>query len=276
MKRAFLMDSLRYLNRQGIASHCCFWMLLGSLFSACATTPEKVPAEETPHYSYQQINAFPHDSNAFTQGLVFADGVLYESTGRYQQSSLRKVILATGEVQQQHDLAAEFFGEGLTIYQNKIIQLTWRAKKGFVYDKASFRVLEEFQYATEGWGLTHNGQYLIMSDGTALLHFLDPFTFEKIGELAVYDQDQPVTRLNELEYIEGEVWANVWQTDFIVRIALQTGQVLGWVNLEGLLPAEAQASSGVLNGIAYDSENQRLFVTGKFWPQLFEIEIFPQ
>jgi len=227
-----------------------------------------------PIYSYSIVNTYPHDPDAFTQGLVFEDGVLYEGTGLYRQSTLRRVELETGAILQIRELPDQFFGEGITIYGNKIIQLTWRSNVGFVYDKSSFELLEEFNYSTEGWGITHDGEYLIMSDGTSTLHLLDPQTFEKTGQLEVFDNDGPVTRLNELEYIQGEIYANVWQTDQIARIAPDTGRVIGWVELGGLLTAEDGSELvDVLNGIAYDTEADRLFVTGKLWPKLFEIEL---
>jgi glutamine cyclotransferase len=227
-----------------------------------------------PVYTYNIVNTYPHDRNAFTQGLVFEDGVLYEETGRFGHSTLRRVELETGDILQIRELSAQFFGEGITIYGNKIIQLTWQSNIGFVYDKNSFELLQEFNYSTEGWGITHDGERLIMSDGTSTLHFLDPQTFEEISQLEVFDNDGPVTRLNELEYVQGEIYANVWQTDRIARIAPETGRVIGWVDLGGLLTTEDRSETvDVLNGIAYDAETDRLFVTGKLWPKLFEIEL---
>jgi len=230
-----------------------------------------------PIYSYNIVNTYPHDRDAFTQGLVFENGVLYEGTGRlYGQSSLRRVELETGDILQIHELSDQFFGEGITIYGNRIVQLTWQSHIGFVYDKNSFELLQDFSYATEGWGITHDGTRLIMSDGTSTLHFLDPQTFEEIGDVEVFDDDGPVYRLNELEYIQGEIYANVWQTDLVARIAPETGRVVGWIDLEGLLSAEDRSEPVVvLNGIAYDADNDRLFVTGKLWPKLFEIELIP-
>jgi glutamine cyclotransferase len=227
-------------------------------------------------YTYDVLNAYPHDRNAYTQGLVFENGVLYEGTGRFGHSALCRVELETGEVLQIHELPAQFFGEGITICENKIIQLTWRSNVGFVYDKDSFELLQGFNYSTEGWGITHDGKRLIMSDGTSTLYFLDPQTFEEIGQLGVFDDDGPVNRLNELEYVQGEIYANVWQTNRIARIAPGTGQVTGWIKLGGLLSAEDRSEPvSVLNGIAYDAKNDRLFVTGKLWPKLFEIELIP-
>ncbi len=225
-------------------------------------------------YTYKVVNTYPHDRDAFTQGLAFENGVLYEGTGLRGHSTLRRVELETGDILQIRELPAQFFGEGVTIYGNKIIQLTWQSNVGFVYDKESFELLQEFNYPTEGWGITHDGKRLIMSDGTATLHFLDPETFEEIGGIEVLDRGSPVTRLNELEYVQGEIYANVWQTDLIARIAPLTGQVTAWIDLKGLLgPEDRSEPVDVLNGIAYDAENDRLFVTGKLWPKLFEIEL---
>jgi glutamine cyclotransferase len=227
------------------------------------------------HYTYNVVNVYPHDENAFTQGLIFEDGIMYESTGRYGQSTLRRVELETGNIIQFHALPDQFFGEGITIFDDKIIQLTWQSEKGFVYDKNSFDLLQEFTYQTEGWGITHNGSRLIMSDGTATLYFLDPETFQKIGQVEVYDEE-PVARLNELEYINGKVYANIWTEDKIAIINPQTGRVTGWIDLEGINEAENQNGSNVLNGIAYDAEDGRLFVTGKMWSKLYEIELVPK
>ncbi len=224
------------------------------------------------NYSYDITNVYPHDENAFTQGLVFEDGVLYESTGLYGQSTLRRVELDTGMVIQLYALPDQFFGEGITVFDDKIIQLTWRSNRGFVYDKHSFDLLQEFSYPTEGWGITHDGSSLIMSDGTATLYFLNPETFEKVNQIEVYDVD-PVTELNELEFINGEIYANIWKEDKIAIINPQSGHVTGWIDLEGIQDLENLDGSDVLNGIAYDAEEDRLFVTGKRWSQLFEINL---
>ena len=185
--------------------------------------------------------------------------------------------LETGHILQVRDLQAKYFGEGVTIYDNNIIQLTWQSNIGFVYDKESFELLREFSYSTEGWGITYDGEHLIMSDGTSTLRFLDPNTFSEISRIEVYEGDNPVTRLNELEYIKGEIYANVWMTDNIARISPETGQVTGWIDLKGLLtPEDYKQPVDVLNGIAFDKKNERLFVTGKLWPKLFEIELIPQ
>jgi len=226
------------------------------------------------HYTYRVINSFPHDPEALTQGLVFDNGTLFEGTGLYGKSTLRQVELETGVVLRSLSLASQYFGEGITIYKDQVIQLTWRSNTGFLYDKDSFELLQTFSYPTEGWGITHDGVRLIVSDGTSTLYFWDPVTFEEIGRIEVHDQDGPVTRLNELEYVRGEVFANVWHTDRIARINPHTGRVTGWINLKGLLDSEeGLESAGVLNGIAYDAENDRLFVTGKRWPKLLEIRL---
>jgi len=230
-----------------------------------------------PVYTYKVVNTYPHDRSAFTEGLVFEDGFLYEGTGLHGRSTLRRVKFETGEILQICELPPQLFGEGVTIYGDKIIQLTWQSHIGFVYDKYNFKLLQEFNYPDEGWGITHDGKHLIMSDGTSTLHFLDPETFEEIDQIEVYANDIPVTRINELEYIQGEIYANIWQTDRIARIDPLTGQVVGWIDLKGILSPEVDSETvDVLNGIAYDAKNDRLFVTGKFWPKLFEIELMGQ
>jgi glutamine cyclotransferase len=247
-----------------------------------ATIPPSRPtattrAEEdgpTPLYTYRIIQEYPHDPNAFTQGLVYEDGILYEGTGLTGRSSLRKVALDTGEVLQIHELAASYFGEGIAVVGNRIWQLTWQNQTAFLYDKETFAELDTVSYPTEGWGLTYDGSQLIMSDGTATLYFRDPGTFQLLGQVQVYDEHGPVVRLNELEYIEGQVFANVWQTDRIAIIDPGTGRVEAWLDLTGLLdPGDATQAVDVLNGIAYDVDAARLFVTGKLWPKLFHIEI---
>jgi glutaminyl-peptide cyclotransferase len=225
--------------------------------------------------AYQIVHVYPHDSKAFTQGLIYVDGHLYESTGLNGRSSLRMVDLSTGQVLQKYDLPAEYFGEGLTDWGSTLIQLTWTAHKGFVYDRFSFSLLRTFQYEGEGWGLTHDDAQLIMSDGSSYLRFLDPKSFREIRRIRVADETgHAIDNLNELEYVHGEIYANIWQTDKIVRISPRTGKVLGWIDLGGIIDKHALEGSGaVLNGIAYDSAGDRLFVTGKLWPKLFEIKI---
>lgn len=226
-----------------------------------------------PVYGYEVVNVYPHDREAFTQGLLFRDGVLYESTGLNGRSSLRKVQLETGKVLQQINVEARYFAEGLTDWGSRLIQLTYQTNVGFVYDMASFKRLQTFNYTGEGWGLARDDKHLIMSDGSATLRFLDPQTFTVTRRVPVSDGGLAVQNLNELEFIDGQVYANVWQTDRIAMIAPDTGRVTGWINLAGLLPASAAASVDVLNGIAYDAQRRRLFVTGKLWPSLFEIRI---
>jgi len=223
-------------------------------------------------YTYDVVNVYPHDPNAFTQGLVIENGFLYEGTGLYGNSSLRCVELETGDLIQLYSLPSDLFGEGITIFGNRIYQLTWRSQKGFLYDKHSFDLLREFSYTTEGWGITNDGNQLIMSDGTANLYFMDPETFEIVGKVEVYDNG-PVTNLNELEYVNGEVYANIWLTDKIAKIDPHNGQVTGWIDLTGIYTLEKSDANDVLNGIAYDAEGDRLFVTGKRWSQLFQIKL---
>jgi glutamine cyclotransferase len=231
-------------------------------------------AAAPPMYGYRVIRSYPHDPQAFTQGLVYEAGELYEGTGIRGQSSLRRVALETGIVRQEQVLPEQYFGEGITIFGDHIIQLTWQSRVGFVYDKASFKLVQQFSYPTEGWGITHDGSRLIMSDGTAYLYFLEPKTFREINRIEVHDDQGPVARLNELEYVRGDIYANVWQTNRIARIDLLTGRVAAWIDLTGLLSAaDRQPRVDVLNGIAYDAENDRLFVTGKWWPKLFEVRL---
>ena len=238
-----------------------------------AATSGQVDAP-TPVYSYKVVKSYPHDRDAFTQGLVYDDGVLYEGTGLNGRSDLRRVDLETGKVLQERDLDAQYFGEGITTLGNKAYQITWQSNVGFVYDKTSFELLEQFDYPTEGWGLTDDGTRLIMSDGTARIYFLDPETLDQIGFIDVRDGTTPVTSLNELEYIQGSIYANVWQTDRIAEISPETGLVTAWIDLKDLLPAADRTPPvDVLNGIAYDAQADRLFVTGKLWPRLFEIDL---
>jgi glutamine cyclotransferase len=241
--------------------------------TAFQTSVEPPPARR-PVFSYQVIKSRSHDPGAFTQGLVYLDGFLYESTGLNGASSLRKVDLETGQVLTKIDIPSQYFAEGLAIFNDRMIQLTWQHHIGFVYQLADFQKLQEFSYTGEGWGLTHDAQLLIMSDGTNRIRFLDPQSFQVRRTIDVFDGPSPVVRLNELEYIDGEIWANVWLTDRIVRIHPTTGKVTSWVDLTGLLPSEDRHPSvDVLNGIAYDPAGRRLFLTGKRWPKLFEVKI---
>jgi glutamine cyclotransferase len=225
------------------------------------------------NYTYSVVNQYPHDTQAFTQGLVFHDGFLYEGTGRRGASSVRRVDIETGDVLQIRNVPRPYFGEGITIFGDQLLQLTWESQVGFIYDRDSFDSLGVFSYPTDGWGLTHDGASLIMSDGTSHLYFMNPETFERTADVRVVSNAGSVWRLNELEYIEGEVFANVWLSDRIVRIDPGTGEVTGWIDLSGLLTPEEAVVADVLNGIAWDEENERLFVTGKLWPWVFEIEL---
>lgn len=260
------------MNKRHIASTLIVTFAL--VLSATILVPQNAgPADITLHYyTYDIVNVYPHDKNAFTQGLAYENGIMYESTGLYGQSTLRRVILETGEIQQLYALPNQFFGEGITILDDKIIQLTWQSNRGFVYDKNSFDLLQEFDYPTQGWGITHDGSRLIMSDGTATLRFLDPETFEEVGQVEVRDNGH-VTGLNELEYVKGEVYANVWNEEKIAIIDPQTGHVKGWIDMRGIQHVEDRAADNVLNGIAYDVRKDRLFVTGKRWSHLFEIKL---
>ncbi|MEO5896742.1 MAG: glutaminyl-peptide cyclotransferase [Vicinamibacterales bacterium] len=222
---------------------------------------------------YEVVRVYPHDPQAFTQGLVFSGGVLYEGTGLNGRSGIRKVKLENGEVLQVQPLEQRHFGEGIALVGDSIVQLTWQSGVGFVYDRNSFQRTRTFTYDGEGWGLTYDGTRLIMSDGSSTLRFLDPKTLQETGRLQVRDGSRPLEKLNELEVVKGEILANVWQTERIARISPKTGAVIGWIDLSGLLDPRDAHNVDVLNGIAYDAQADRLFVTGKLWPKLFEIRI---
>lgn len=234
-----------------------------------------------PVYTYEIVNTFKHDPKAFTQGLVFRDGFLYESTGREGESTLRKVELETGRVVQKHDLPDDIFGEGMTILGDKVYQVSWQSGKGFVYNLGDFNVLKEFRYSGEGWGLTNDGTHLILSDGTHVIRFMNPETFQTERTIVVMGEDgKPLMDINELEYVKGEIWANIWHSEkigkpnVIARIDPASGKLLGWINLDGISPDdERRDSENTLNGIAYDQSSDRIFVTGKNWKRLFEIKI---
>ncbi len=265
-------DGRRFLKRTAL--------LLMAVFALPGTIPVVALAGEilssAPIYDYKIVNVYPHDQSAFTQGLIYEDGFLYEGTGLYGKSELRKTVLETGKVLKSHRLSSQYFGEGITIWKNEIVQLTWREKKGFVYGKETFDLIREFSYPAEGWGLTHDDKRLIMSDGSSYLYFLDPETFEQIGHLDVHDGDLPISNLNELEYVRGRIYANVWPTNRIAIISPETGAVEAWLDLSGLKRDSGfSRRANALNGIAYDSEHDRLFVTGKLWPKLFEIKVVP-
>jgi len=226
-----------------------------------------------PVFHYEVVRSYPHDRGAFTQGLIFRDGVFYEGTGLNGRSGIRKVKLETGEVLQSKPLGAQYFGEGITDWKGSLVQITWQTEIGFVYDMKSFEQTKTWSYSGEGWGLTHDEARIIMSDGSSSLRFIDPATMKETGRLPVVDAGRAVERLNELEYVKGEILANVWQTERIARISPKDGRVTAWIDLSGLLSPADRAGTDVLNGIAYDAAGDRLFVTGKLWPRIFEIKL---
>ena len=228
----------------------------------------------SPSAAYEIVKSYPHDPDAYTQGLLFVDGNLIESTGRVGQSTLRRVELQTGKVLQSVDVPPPYFAEGLTLLNGRLYQLTWQHGVGFIYDANTFAKLGEFRYSGEGWGLTTDGQSLILSDGTNHIRFFDPEEFKLSRSIEVVDRGRPVLELNELEFIKGEIYANIWHNQRIARIDPQTGHLNGWVDLTGLSKLSgATEEEGVLNGIAYDAGSDRLFVTGKLWAKLFEIRL---
>lgn len=246
-------------------------------------SPLSVPnmAKPIEFYTYEVLNIYPHDPSAFTQGLIYQNGTLYEGTGLMGRSSLRKVDLKSGTVIEQVNLTPDYFGEGITLFNNRIIQLTWQSGRGFIWGiDNSFTPIKEYRYPTEGWGITHDDSQLIMSDGSDTLYFWDPAIMTNdateptvLKTLPVRADGEAVVRLNELEYVKGEIYANIWQTDQVARIDPDTGNVVGWIDLTALLTPQERAATDVLNGIAYDAEQDRLFVTGKLWPKLFEIRL---
>lgn len=249
-------------------------LLVGS-FNSSACEPAKPAVEKiAPVYGYEVVHTWAHDSHAFTQGLVFNGGNLIESTGEVGHSSLRRVNSENGTVLQKVDVPPPYFAEGITLLKGKIYQLTWQHQLGFVYDALSFEKLGTFNYQGEGWGLTNDGQMLILSDGSNKIRFLDADNFQVKKTITVLDGRAPVNDINELEYIQGEIYANIWHADRIARIDPQTGRIVGWIDLRGLLsPGDVQDEEAVLNGIAYDESTGRIFVTGKLWPKLFEIRL---
>lgn len=255
---------MRFLLFAAVAATC-----------GCSTASE---AGSVPEYTYQVVHSYPHDSGAYTQGLFYLNGFLYEGTGLNDQSSIRKVKLETGEVLQKRDIPGMYFGEGIVNWKDRLIELTWQAHRGFVYDLSTFAPRSEFDYPGEGWGLTSDGKRIIMSDGTPQLRFWDPETLRETGRITVTADGQPVVELNELEWVKGEIYANVYQTDRIARIDPASGKVVGWIDCTGLLPASERIPdyTDVLNGIAYDAATDRLFVTGKRWPKLYEIRLVPK
>lgn len=247
-----------------------------AFYHACHATTAKAVAEKssTPTYGFRIVNEYPHDAEAFTQGLFFDGRDLFESTGLHGRSSVRRIDLASGKVLQTNELPVFYFGEGITGWQDVLIQLTWQSQVAFVYDKKNLELLRTLPYPGEGWGITYAGALLITSDGSEYLCLRDPVSFAELRRLRVHDQGAPVKLLNELEYVEGEIYANVWRTDRIARISPETGEVFGWIDLGGLKNAlHSDRPVDVLNGIAYDAARRRLYVTGKLWPKLFEIEV---
>jgi glutaminyl-peptide cyclotransferase len=247
-------------------------VLVVVLVFGLARQPGVVAADGAPTWRHQVLRSFPHDPEAFTQGLLYRDGFLYESTGQNGRSSLRKVEIETGKVVQRLGIGRQYFAEGLAAWGTRLIQLTWETNIGFVYDRATFKQLRTFTYKGEGWGLADDGSRLVMSDGTPTLRFLNPETLAETGSVRVLDGPSAVDDLNELEVVKGDVFANVWLTDRIAVITPATGRVKAWLDLKGLMPARA-SSDAVLNGIAYDAAGDRLFVTGKLWPRMFEIRV---
>jgi len=254
-----------------VARFACVLLIGVVLFGGCR---EDLPVDSSPVYGCRVVGRFRHDVGAFTQGLVFEGGFLYEGTGGYGYSTLGKVGLTTGAVLQSRTLSDEYFGEGIAIVGDRIVQLTWKSGTGFVYDKETFGLVKKFTYPGEGWGLAYDGTRLIMSDGTSRLRFLDPETFAEIGGVDVHDDNGPVESLNELEWVEGRIYANIWPSERAAIISLATGEVEGWIDLSGLYePVGYAAEEKMPNGIAYDAEKKRLFVTGKLWPSVFEVEL---
>jgi glutamine cyclotransferase len=262
-------------------------LTFGLLIPLCAASLSVTPvratqagaaakAASTPEYGYTVVKSFAHDRRAFTQGLEFRAGAIYESTGREGMSWIRKWKLESGEVLQQTDLSPDLFGEGITVLNERITQLTYKTEVGFVYEQASFKPLRKFTYRGEGWGLTNDGTRIYMSDGSAQIRLWDPNSLNEVGRITVKDGGKEVIHLNELEFIRGEIWANIWLTDKIVRFSPKDGRVTGWIDMAGLLTPGERVGADVLNGIAFDSIGDRIFVTGKLWPKLFEIKLVPK
>ncbi|MGE0377538.1 MAG: glutaminyl-peptide cyclotransferase [Planctomycetaceae bacterium] len=254
---------------------------LGRWFAACLLLivaaiglMAAVRSASTPVSRVEVVNVFPHDSGAFCQGLVHAGGRLYEGTGQYGESTLREVELESGRVLRKVDLDERIFGEGIALWGDSIVQLTWKQRRAYAYNRETFAHRRTFRYPGEGWGLTQDGAHLIMSDGSSTLRFLDPATFQEIRRISVHDGRRRIDKLNELEYVRGEIYANIWYEDLVARISPADGRVLGWLDLRSLWPAHDRPDKEhVLNGIAYDAEHDRLFVTGKYWPRLYEIRV---
>ena len=264
-------------------------LIVALAFAACACGPS-IEAGSTPEYTYQIVHTYPHDRSAFTEGLFYKDGFLYEGTGEEGQSDIRKVKLETGEVVQKHVIPEEYFGEGIIAWKDRLLELTWKTEVGFIYNLDTFEQQKEFHYPGQGWSFTTDGKRLFVDDGTTQIRIWDPETLQETGRISVTDQGQPINRspnwcsdpdgrcLNEMEWVKGEIYANIWMTDKIVRIDPKTGKVTGWVDCTGLLVPQDRIEEGktptdVMNGIAYDAQGDRLFVTGKRWPKLFEIKL---
>ena len=272
-----------FSRRGGLAcGHSRLLAFWGLLLLACATVGhapvggvavQPPGGAALPLYGYTIVQSYPHDRDAYTQGLQYVDGVLYEGTGLNGRSSIRRVKLETGEVLQRREIAEQYFGEGITVFGDDLFELTWQSNVALVYDRATFAPRRTFRYTGEGWGLTRDDSSLIMSDGTDAIRFLDPRSFAERRRIRVTALGSPVKELNELEYVKGEIFANVWQTDYIARIDPKTGKVTAWIDLRNLLSPRDRVGADVLNGIAYDSAADRLFVTGKLWPRLFEIKL---
>jgi glutamine cyclotransferase len=261
-----IIDKNKVTNRQNV-----------NLSKSNSNPKTNANLNSVPTYTYEVIKEYRHDNDSFTQGLVVHNGWFYESSGQYGDSGLRRIDIETGKVKQKRNIEDGYFAEGLTILNGKIYQLTWREQVCFVYDLEKFNVLQELNYNGEGWGLTNDGTNLIMSDGTHLIRFLDPNNLRILRTISVLDNGQPLMKLNELEYVKGEIWANIWYDNRIVRINPNDGKILGWIDLTGIIPKDADEDDGeVLNGIAYDAAGDRLFVTGKRWRKLFEIKIKPK
>ncbi|WP_321476521.1 glutaminyl-peptide cyclotransferase [uncultured Paludibaculum sp.] len=243
------------------------WMPLVFTLLAVAATPE---------YGFRVVRTFPHDRSAFTEGFEFRGGYFYESTGQMGRSTLRKVEVESGRVVQGLPLSPSVFGEGVTVLNQQIVQLTYQGGLGFVYSQPDFRLLRTFRYNGEGWGLANDGRTIYMSDGTSGIRCLDPVSLRELRRLQVHEGAEKIQYINELEIVQGEIWANVWQTEKIARISPQDGRILGWIDLSGLLPAAEARGVDVMNGIAYDAMGDRLFVTGKYWPKVFEIKVVPK
>ena len=253
------------------------FVLLATIGMAAGQSSSPKGKDGPTEYTFEVVRQFPHDPRAFTQGFTYNDGFFYEGTGRTGQSSLRQVNPENGHMVRKVDLAPDLFGEGITVLGNEVLQLTWLSHLGFVYDLRDFHLLRTFQYAGEGWGLTTDGHDLFMTDGSAEIRVLDASTFSEKRRIKVRESGKPVDQLNELEFIEGEIYANIWHSDRIARISPETGKVVGWIDLTGLLgPFYQRQAEEVLNGIAYDPTGKRLFVTGKLWPKIFEIRVSPK